>query len=295
MTDSRVAGIFYRTVRVNWGKTMEPAKIVQHAGADSGELIFLDPRARALGGSHRPSPAIRVLLADGEGLVRAGFRALLEGESDISVAGEAATGEEAVELTAQMRPDVILMDSRLPGLDGIEATRRILTNGDLAQVNVLILTASETDENVFGALRAGARGFLAKDTNPVNLVRAVRVVADGAAQLSPKVTRQLVDEFVAAPDPQRPLPEQLEELTAREGEVMTLAAMGLNNGEIAKHLVISTATAKTHVSRAMMKLHARDRANLVALAYQTGLVQPRSTSATPRPDAPPSGHLVATA
>jgi DNA-binding NarL/FixJ family response regulator len=239
-----------------------------------GQVISFDHWAAHRTGGDR-SPAIRVLLADGAALVRAGLRALLEEERGIAVIAEAASGEEVVAVTIETRPDVVLMDVGLPGLDALEATRRILTHPDLSHVRVLVVGACESDEDLFGALRAGASGFLVKDTEPGELLRAVRVVAGGGAQLSPSVTRRLLREFASQPDPKRPVLEQLEELTAREREVLTLVALGLSNDEIAERLVVSPATAKTHVSHAMVKLHAHDRAKLVALAYETGFVQPR--------------------
>ncbi|MFL5830981.1 MAG: response regulator [Solirubrobacteraceae bacterium] len=216
---------------------------------------------------------IRVLLADDQALVRAGFRALLDAEDDIEVVGEALDGEEAIKLATGLRPDVVLMDIRMPGLDGLAATRQIATRPDLATVRILILTTFELDEYVFEAIRAGAAGFLVKDTKPADLIDAVRVVAAGEALLSPSVTRRLIAEF-AARAKQPPRADRLDELTEREREVMALAAQGLNNEEIAGRLVVSPATAKTHVSRAMVKLGARDRAQLVVLAYETGLVRP---------------------
>jgi DNA-binding NarL/FixJ family response regulator len=219
--------------------------------------------------------AIRILLADGERLVRAGFRALLEAERGITVVAEARDGHEAVALAGETRPDVVLTDLRLPGIDGLEATRRILADPALRGVSVVILATLQSDEDLFAALRAGASGFLVKDTEPRELVRAVRVVAEGEAQLSPSVTRRLIEEFAAQPDPRRPGPEALDELTPREREVMALVAMGLSNGEIAERLVVSPATAKTHVSRTMVKLHARDRAKLVSVAYESGFLEPR--------------------
>ncbi|HWE07706.1 MAG TPA: response regulator transcription factor [Solirubrobacteraceae bacterium] len=238
-----------------------------------GEIISLDWWAsRRTGGDG--TPAIRVLLADGAALVRAGLRALLEGEHGIKVVAEATRGDEAVALAIEMRPDVVLMDAALPGLDGLQATRRILAAPGLSDARVLILSEDGLDDDVFGALRAGATGFLVKDTDAAELVRAVRILAAGGAQLSPHATRRLLEELVSQPDPDRPVPEQLEELTAREREVMTLVALGLSNDEIAERLVVSPATAKTHVSRSMVKLHARDRAKLVALAYETGFVRP---------------------
>jgi DNA-binding NarL/FixJ family response regulator len=216
---------------------------------------------------------IRVLLADDQGLVRAGFRALLDAESGIDVAGEARDGHEAVELTRSLRPDVVLMDIRMPELDGLAATREIAADRSLAGVRIVILTTFEIDDYVFEALRAGASGFLVKDTEPVDLIAAVRVVAGGEALLSPSVTRRVIEEFaVRAKEP--PPAGDLDDLTEREREVMALVGTGLSNEEIAERLVVSPATAKTHVSRAMVKLGARDRAQLVVLAYEYGLVRP---------------------
>ncbi|QES10445.1 DNA-binding response regulator [Streptomyces venezuelae] len=216
---------------------------------------------------------IRVLLADDQSLVRAGFRALLDAQPDIEVAGEAADGEEALEQVRALRPDVVLMDIRMPRLDGLEATRRITDDPGLTDVRVVMLTTFELDEYVFEAIRAGASGFLVKDTEPEELLRAVRAVVDGDALLSPGVTRRLIAEFAArskAPG----AAASLGALTEREREVMALVGIGLSNGEIARRLVVSPLTAKTHVSRAMVKLGARDRAQLVVLAYESGLVRP---------------------
>jgi len=218
---------------------------------------------------------IRVALADDQPLVRAGFAMILSAEDDIEVVGEASDGASAEALARRTRPDVMLMDIRMPGGDGLEATRCITGAPELSTVRVVVLTTFELDEYVFDALRCGASGFLVKQIEPVDLVRAVREVAAGEALLSPGVTRRLIAEFVR----RSPLPGQLDsgaldELTDREREVVALAALGLNNHEIAEELVISPATARTHVSRAMVKVGARDRAQLVVLAYQSGLVEP---------------------
>jgi DNA-binding NarL/FixJ family response regulator len=216
---------------------------------------------------------IRVVLADDQALVRAGFRSLLDAQADIEVVGEAAGGEEAVRLATELTPDVALMDIRMPGMDGLEATRRIAADSRLADVRVVILTTFGLDEYVFEAIRAGASGFLVKDTEPEELLQAVRVVAGGEALLSPSITKRLIEEFATHAKEPQPT-EGLEELTAREREVMALVAAGLSNDEIAERLFVSPATAKTHVSRAMVKLGARDRAQLVVLAYESGLVRP---------------------
>jgi DNA-binding NarL/FixJ family response regulator len=216
---------------------------------------------------------IRVLLADDQALVRAGFRALLDAEPDIDVIGEAADGASAVRLASSTRPDVVLMDIRMPGVDGLEATRRIAADPALAHTRIVILTTFELDEYLFEALRVGAAGFLVKDTEPVELLRGVRAAAAGDALLSPRVTRRLIAEY--ASHARRPTPPRsLEQLTDREREVMALVAEGLSNDEIAARLFLSPATAKTHVSRAIVKLGARDRAQLVVYAYEAGLVRP---------------------
>ena len=216
---------------------------------------------------------IRVVVADDQALVRSGFTMLLAGEPDIEVVGEAGNGAEAVALAASERPDVMLMDVRMPVMDGLEATRRIAGDESLSETRVIILTTFDLDEYVHEALRAGASGFLLKDTLPVDLLNAVRVVADGDALISPKITRRLIEEFAHRAKDPTGLPD-LDRLTDREREVVGLVAEGLSNEEIAGRLVMSTATAKTHVSRAMVKVGARDRAQLVVFAYETGLVRP---------------------
>jgi len=216
---------------------------------------------------------IRVLLVDDQVLVRAGFRALLDAQDDIEVVGEAGDGEEAVALTTSLVPDVVLMDIRMPGLDGLGATREIVADERLSAVRIVILTTFDLDEYVFEALQAGASGFLVKSTEPVELIHGVRAVARGDALLSPGVTRRLIARFAERARQPASAP-QLDALTEREREVMALAAEGLSNDEIAERLVVSPATAKTHVSRAMVKLGARDRAQLVVFAYESGLVRP---------------------
>jgi DNA-binding NarL/FixJ family response regulator len=220
--------------------------------------------------------AIRVVLADDQALVRAGFRALLERTEDIEVVGEAADGAAVVEVVRDLSPDVVLMDVRMPELDGIEATRRIMADHRLSDVKVVVLTTFELDEYVFDALRAGASGFLLKDVEPDDLRRAVRVVAGGQSLLSPSVTRRVIAEFATRPrrgvSPERAA--RLTLLTDREREVVTLVARGLSNEEIGARLYMSPATAKTHVNRAMTKLATRDRAQLVVLAYESGMVRP---------------------
>lgn len=219
---------------------------------------------------------IRVLLVDDQPLLRASFRALLDIEPDITVVGEAGDGQDAVTQAARLRPDVALIDVQMPNVDGIAATKAIADDPDLADVRVVILTNYALDQYVFTALRAGASGFLAKDCEPGELLRAVRTVADGDALLSPKVTKRLIAEFVAGPDTPA-VPVGLSGLTKRETEVVRLVGLGMTNDEIAAHMVISVTTAKTHVSRALSKTKARDRAQLVVYAYETGLVQARRT------------------
>ncbi|MEV8347778.1 response regulator [Streptomyces niveus] len=217
---------------------------------------------------------VRVVVVDDQALMRAGFRALLDAEEGIEVVGEAADGQQGLDLVRRCVPDVALVDVQMPVMTGIETTRHIAADPALAGVHVVILTNYGLDEYVFDALRAGASGFLLKDTEPVELLQAVRVAARGDALLSPSITRRLIGEFVSRP-PDRSTPTGLETLTRREREVTGLAARGLTNEEIAAHMVISPFTAKTHISRAMTKLGARDRAQLVVFAYESGLVEPK--------------------
>ena len=216
---------------------------------------------------------ISVVLADDQALVRAGFRSLLDAQPDIVVVGEADNGEQAVALAREHRPDVVLMDIRMPGMDGLAATKRIVDDSRLDGVHVVILTTFDLDEYVFEAIRAGANGFLVKDTEPAELLRAVRAVVAGDALLSPRITRRLIEEFASRAKAPATHPH-LDALTEREREVVALVGEGLSNDEIAARLVISGATAKTHVSRAMIKLGVRDRAQLVVFAYESGLVRP---------------------
>ncbi|HSD48554.1 MAG TPA: response regulator transcription factor [Actinomycetota bacterium] len=216
---------------------------------------------------------IRVALVDDQALVRSGFRMILEGQDDMEVVAEAADGVEGVAETSRTHPDVVLMDIRMPRMDGIDATRRIVETEDVG-ARVLILTTYDLDEYVFRGLRAGASGFLLKDVAPEELVRAIRLVAEGESLLSPTVTRRLIEEFVRTPDRSAPAPAELETLTDREREVLVLIAHGLTNQEIAERLFLSMATVKTHVNRVFAKLDLRDRAQAVVLAYETGIVLP---------------------
>ena len=254
----------------------------------TGGLATFDraPDTRS-GRSAVASRPVRVLIADGEAVVRAGFRALLERNDGIVVVGEAATGDEAVALADRTEPGVVLIDAGLPGLGSVEATARMLSQSVVA---VMLLTASEGDERIFAALRAGASGMLLKDTEPQELVYAVQALARGEALLSSGFTRRLIAEFASRPEPACPSPDLLEELTPREREVVALVALGFTNHEIAEHLVITPATSKTHVSRAMVKLNTHDRAKLVVFAYEAGLVVPRGEGPQPKVSVSRSKH-----
>jgi DNA-binding NarL/FixJ family response regulator len=223
---------------------------------------------------------IRVLLADDQALIRAGFRVLVDSADDMEVVGEAADGAQAVDLARQDRADVVLMDIRMPNVDGLEATRRIGADDDLAGVKVIILTTFESDEFVYQAIRAGASGFLVKDAEPADLIHAIRVVAKGDALLAPSITRRLITDLASQPERRTLDVRQLDCLTDREREVMGLIAAGLSNDEIATRLFVSPLTAKTHVSRILTKLSARDRAQLVVMAYESGLVTPGNTGSS---------------
>ena len=264
--------------------------------AKPGDVIALHRPARARSTFARAAVApTRVVIAEKEALIRAGLRAILEADSGIAVVAQAAAGDEAVELVGQLRPDVVLIATRLPHLGGVEAARRILADPELASVKVLMLAPDERDSDVIAALRAGASGVLVNDSDPADLRRAIAVVADGGAELSPSMGRRLLDELAAAPvvDPQLPPPEALAELTPREREVLALVAKGFTNAEIAERLVVSPATAKTHVSRTMVKLQVSDRAKLVTIAYEVGLIRPRCRDEAPRVRTAPAAALAA--
>lgn len=249
-----------------------PPRNRSHGGtgvARSPRLFLVDPDGVGAG----TSSVIRVVIANGQPLVGAGLLALLEGEEDIAVVGSASDGERAVAAARRTRPDVLLVDTTLGGIDGMEVTRRIVADPELSEVNVLILSACDADEYVFEALREGVSGYLLKDSGPTDLLGAVRAVAAGEAVLSPSLARRLIAELASHPESSAPDKELVDALTAREREVVALVALGLNNDEIAKRLVVSPATARTHVSRAMVKVHARDRAQLVVFAYQAGLTE----------------------
>jgi len=226
--------------------------------------------------------AVRVLIADDQALVRAGFKMILDAEDDLVVVGEAADGAEAVALARRLRPDVVLMDIRMPELDGIEATRRVVALDGERPVRVLMLTTFDLNEYVYEALRAGASGFLLKDVPPEQLAAGIRVVAQGEALLAPSITKRLIREFAAAPAAAAPPPEGLDELTARELEVFKLVARGLSNAEIAAELIVSETTVKTHVARVLMKLGLRDRVQAVVLAYESGVAVPGADRASRR-------------
>jgi len=241
------------------------------ACARGGLAVVQSREPAAPEGDEPASSAVRVLVADGEQLVRAGFRALLESAGRIVVVGEAASGEEVLALARRTRPDVVVVDAALPGLDSVKAISRVCANGGAA---VMLLAASDRDERIIAAVRAGALGLLLRDAHPTELLRSVESLAHGEVLLSPKLARRLVAELAARPEPSAPRPELLDELTPREREVLALVAHGLSNDEIADRLTVAPATAKTHVSRAMVKLGAHDRAKLVVFGYESGLVAP---------------------
>jgi len=222
---------------------------------------------------------IRVIIADDQALVRGGFHSILAGQDDIEVVGETAEGNETVELVERLQPDVVLMDIRMPGIDGLEATRRIVARG--IATRVLVLTTFDVDDYVYEAMKAGASGFLLKTTPPRQLADAVRTVAAGDALLAPSITRRLVEQFVRRPPPGATVPPALEELTERERDVLRRLARALSNAEIAAELVVSEATVKSHVNRILTKLNLRDRAQAIVLAYETGLVEPGSSASNP--------------
>jgi DNA-binding NarL/FixJ family response regulator len=266
--------------------TRVPDALAGAAGSSSQPAMTATDRSSPVAVLHRimpgrsapPAPAVTVVLADGQALVRAGFRVLLEATGRITVAGEASSGEEAVAVAHRLRPDVALIDATVPGLDSVEATRRISSESGVA---VILLIASQDDEHSLPALRAGATGLLLKDMEPPDLVRAVETLARGDALLPPCLTRRVIAELASRPEPASPSADVFQELTAREREVVALVGHGLDNDEIAARLVVSRATARTHVSRAMVKLNAHDRAKLVVFAYETGLVRPRTDTSVP--------------
>lgn len=218
--------------------------------------------------------SIGVVVADDQALIRGGLRVLVDSAPDLTVLGEAGDGADAVSIVQSTKPDVVLMDIRMPVMDGIEATKRITGSPTTGDVRIIVITTFDLDEYVFAALRAGASGFLLKDTPPDDLLSAIRLVAGGEALLAPSVTRRLIEHFARRPEPRAPSGDALQSLTSREREVLGLVAQGLSNAEIATQLLMSPATAKTHVSRLLSKLHARDRAQLVVIAYETGLAVP---------------------
>jgi len=253
-------------------KILHRSQEASHGGGRERNLVLVGTLSSEGPGS---DPAIRVLVAHGDRLARAGLGALLEVEPDVAVVGSAADGMEAVALAEELRPDVLLLDMAVPGMDAFRVTRLIVADADISSVRVLMLGESDEDEEIFSSLRAGASGFLVRDAEPVELMQGIRRVAAGEAALSPTSVRRVIDELAGQPDPPGASPELLEELTARELEVMALVAGGLSNDEIAQRLVVTLATAKTHVSRVMTKLRTHHRAQLVTLAYETGLVHPR--------------------
>jgi DNA-binding NarL/FixJ family response regulator len=249
-------------------------------------LALVDAPHPDMQSESRNSPAIRVAVASGDALSRAGICSLLDAEPDIASTGLATDVEGAMALAVEARPDVLVLDVSLPCPAGMELVRQIATTADTAGVHVLVVSSSDADDDVFAMLRAGASGFLLRDTGAVELVRAVRAAGRGDAVLSPTVLRRVIADVISRPDPRLPAPQQLDELTAREREVVALVARGLSNDEIAEHLIVSPATAKTHVSRSLVKLQARGRAQLVTLAYEAGLVHPRHAGPPTLPSRP---------
>jgi DNA-binding NarL/FixJ family response regulator len=263
-------------------ESLRSSKEASNGGGRERNLVLVGTADSKTPGS---GPAISVLVAHGDRLARAGLGALVDSEPDVAVAGSAADGGEALVLAEELHPDVLLLDMALPGVDAFRVTQ-IVADADSSDVRVLMIGESEEDEKIFSSLRAGASGFLVRDAEPAELMQAIRRVAAGEAALSPASVRRVIEALAGQPDPQRASPELLEELTARELEVMALVAGGLSNAEIAQRLVVTLATAKTHVSRVMTKLRAHHRAQLVTLAYETGLVHPRhSAGAADRPAA----------
>ena len=264
-----IAGMRERAAML--GGTLEAGPLPGGEGFRVHARLPLEPGEAGAG----PASMIRVVIADDQALVRSGFRMILDAKADIEVVGEAGDGAEAAALVARLEPDVVLMDVRMPDVDGLEATRRIVASG--AKARVIVLTTYDVDDSVFAALRAGASGFMLKDVRPAELAEAIRVVARGDALLAPSVTRRLLDRFAAAlPGPDAAPPPDLDELTEREVEVLRLIARALTNAEIAEHLVLTEATVKTHVSSVLRKLGLRDRVQAAVLAYDVGLVRPPS-------------------
>jgi DNA-binding NarL/FixJ family response regulator len=271
-------------------KSLLNTRQASRTGGPERSLVLLGP---ANAKNPESAPAIHVLVAHGDRLARAGLGALLDAEPDVTVVGAAADGTQTVALAREVHPDVLLIDIAVPGTDAWTVTQRILADADTSSVQVLVIGASDEDQEIFSSLRAGASGVLGTDAEPAELTRAIRAVAAGEGALSPSGVRRVIDELAAQPDPRRASPDLLEELTARELEVMTLVAGGLRNDDIAQQLVVTPATAKTHVSRVMTKLRAHHRAQVVTLAYETGLVHPRQPARLPAAPLPRASRCVA--